>query len=80
MTGRWVRHLSEDGKTQYVDITAQDPKRGSQGRASAAFDKSAAPESPRGPAAGVRPPTENRLVAKVLTTIVVRFQLEPASR
>ena len=50
--GRWVRRLSEDGKTQYVDITAQDPKRGAEGQANAVFDKNSSSENPAPAAVG----------------------------
>jgi beta-lactamase regulating signal transducer with metallopeptidase domain len=39
--GRWVRHLSPDGMTQTVDISAHDPTRNVDGKAKAVFVKRA---------------------------------------
>jgi len=39
VTGRWVRHLSEDGTTQTVDISAHDPLHNLAGQAKAVFMK-----------------------------------------
>jgi len=38
-TGKWVRHLSQDGKAQTVEITAHDPNRNLDGEAKAVFVK-----------------------------------------
>jgi beta-lactamase regulating signal transducer with metallopeptidase domain len=37
VTGRWVRHLSQDGQTQTVDITGHDPVHNLDGVAKAVF-------------------------------------------
>jgi TonB family protein len=53
VTGQWVRHLSKDGKTQTVEITAHDPNRHLDGEAKAVFVKAESATMPGGPAGGV---------------------------
>jgi len=53
VTGQWVRRLSNDGKTQTVEITAHDPTRNLDGEAKAVFVKGDNEIMPGGPLGGV---------------------------